>query len=63
MIKKQLLLFFLVVFHYGNIESQNLEDLLYELPDVIFKEIQSVEGYKRAYELQIKQINQIIRLN
>lgn len=55
MIKKQLLLFFLVVFHYGNIESQNLEDLLYELPDVIFKEIQSVEGYERAYELQIKQ--------
>lgn len=55
MLKKQILLLLLAVFHYATIESQNLEDLLYELPDVIFKEIKSMEGYQKTYELRIKQ--------
>ena len=55
MIKKQLLLFLLIVFQYATTVSQNIEDLLYELPDVIFKEIKSSESYERTYELMIKQ--------
>ncbi len=36
-------------------QAQNLENLLFELPDVIFKETQPPEGFKEAYELQVKQ--------
>jgi len=53
--KKQLLLLLLIVFHFTTIESQILEDLLFELPDVIFKEIESIDGYEQTYELRIKQ--------
>ena len=33
----------------------DLETKLFELPDVIFKEISTPEGYQAAYELDIKQ--------
>lgn len=36
-------------------QSQDIKDVLYELPDVIFKEIESRDGAVAAYELKIKQ--------
>jgi len=53
--KKQLLLLLLIVFQFIPGVSQNLEDLLFELPDVIFKEIKTNDGYLQTYELKIKQ--------
>ncbi len=53
--KKPLLLLLLILFQFTPIASQNIEDLLYELPDVIFKEIKSDDGYEQTYEMQIKQ--------
>jgi len=52
--KKQLLLLFILL-QFARITSQNLEDMLFELPDVIFKEIKPIDDYEQTYELQIKQ--------
>ncbi len=38
-----------------NAQAQSLEYALFELPDVIFKEIEAPAGYEAAYELHIKQ--------
>ncbi len=53
--KKSFLFLLLILFQFTPIESQNLEDLLFELPDVIFKKINTNDGYEQTYELQIKQ--------
>lgn len=53
--KKQILFLVLILLQFTRIESQNIEDLLYELPDVQFKEIKSNEGYSQTFEIQIKQ--------
>lgn len=55
--KKSLLFIFLIFGLLNNInaQSQNLEELLFELPDVIFKEIESTKDYGPTYELKIKQ--------
>ena len=39
----------------ANAQNGNLRKLLYELPDVIFKEIEPTVGFISAYELDIKQ--------
>jgi hypothetical protein len=49
-----LLLMFLGL-HISNAQAGKLNDLLFELPDVIFTQIESAEGYKASYELKIKQ--------
>ena len=56
--KKYLLLLFLFIGFsiYGLAQSASLENLLFELPDVIFKEIEPVGSYEKAYELQVKQL-------
>ena len=51
---KNLLLLFLFALS-GTALSQNLEQLLFELPDASFKEIKSPDGFEAAYELSIKQ--------
>lgn len=38
-----------------NAQTETLEQLLFELPDVIFKKIETPEHYEAAYELKIKQ--------
>ena len=53
--KKLYSLLLLILFQFAPLASQNLEELLFELPDVIFKEIKSEDGYSQTYELQIKQ--------
>ncbi len=55
--KKMLLLLFLFsgLFYTANAQTQNLEELLFELPDVIFKEIESTNNYGPTYQLKIKQ--------
>lgn len=53
--KKHTILLVLIVLSFTSLISQNLEDLLFELPDVIFKEIEPVDDYEQTYELRIKQ--------
>lgn len=38
-----------------NAQSNKLETLLFELPDVIFKKLDAPKGYESAYELMVKQ--------
>jgi hypothetical protein len=53
--KKHITFLFLIVLSFANLVAQNIEDLLFELPDVIFKEVKSIDGYEHNYELHIKQ--------
>ncbi|NQW37238.1 MAG: hypothetical protein HQ471_09550 [Flavobacteriales bacterium] len=55
--KKQLLLivFFIGFFNTINAQNDNLEKLLFNLPDVIFKKIETAQGFESAYELKVKQ--------
>ena len=54
--KQSLLLFlFFVVAHMANAQTQNLEKLLFELPDVIFEKIETTGDFESTYELKIKQ--------
>ena len=53
--KKHTILLVLIVLSFTSLISQNLEDLLFELPDVIFKKIEPVDDYEQTYELRIKQ--------
>jgi len=41
---------------HAKAQTDNLEILLFELPDVIFSEIDPPNGYEKAYELLIKQM-------
>lgn len=51
---KNLLLLFLITFSASAL-AQNLEQLLFELPDVSFKAIKTPDGFEAAYELSVKQ--------
>ena len=55
--KKSFPLIILIIglFYNTNAQSQNLEELLFELPDVIFKEIEPTKDYGPTYKLKIKQ--------
>lgn len=53
---KSILLALFVAFSVSlSAQKINLEEQLYNLPDVIFKKIESPEGFEAAYELKIKQ--------
>lgn len=57
--KSLLLNFFILVFFIHNASAQDsirIESALYELPDVIFKEIKSRGDFVKTYELKIKQL-------
>ena len=49
------ILLFFIGLHFSNAQVENLDTLLFELPDVIFTKIESTEGYEASYELKIKQ--------
>ncbi|WP_346854175.1 S28 family serine protease [uncultured Draconibacterium sp.] len=55
--KKLLLSLFITIVFIASSGAQNLniEDILYELPDVIFKEIKNTGDFEKTYELKIKQ--------
>lgn len=53
--KKLLLLLFLGIIANVNAQNKKLESLLFELPDVIFKKIETAKNFKATYELKIKQ--------
>lgn len=48
-------LLFFIGFHASLAQVENLDALLFELPDVIFTQIDAKEGFEAAYELKIKQ--------
>jgi len=55
---RKVLLFLIIfagLFQLSNAQQQNLENLLFELPDVIFKEIETNGDFETSYELHIKQ--------
>ena len=49
------LLIVLTGFQFSYAQVEQINDLLFELPDVIFTQIESAEGYEASYELKIKQ--------
>jgi hypothetical protein len=49
------LLFLAFTFHIAVAQNENLERLLFELPDVIFAKIETAPNFEASYELQIKQ--------
>lgn len=49
------LIIFIYLFCFSGIQAQKLENILYELPDVIFSEMKIPKGYEKAYRLKIKQ--------
>ena len=54
--KYYILLFFLLgIILIPNIQAQDINQKLFELPDVIFKEIKSTSSYQHTYELRVKQ--------
>ena len=53
--QKLLLLLFLGIFTSANAQNEKLESLLFELPDVIFKKIETASNFEASYELKIKQ--------
>ena len=53
--KNRVLLLILVTLQLNFAHAQNIEDLLFELPDIIFHKIESNADYGQSYELRIKQ--------
>lgn len=54
--KLTFLITFLFVISYSSIaQNDNLKTRLFELPDVIFSEVDEAEGFKEVYKLYIKQ--------
>ncbi len=55
--KKFLLLitFFLTLVNLVYSQTQNIEILLFNLPDVIFKKIETPDSFEIAYELKVRQ--------
>ena len=49
------LLLMITGYYFSYAQGENINTLLYELPDVIFTQIESAEGYEASYELKIKQ--------
>ena len=49
------LLFVFTGFQFSFAQVVEIDNLLFELPDVIFTQIESAEGYEASYELKIKQ--------
>ena len=55
---KKAILFLIIItgsFQFTNAQQQQLENLLFDLPDVIFEEIKAADGFETAYKLYIKQ--------
>lgn len=55
---KHHLLFILLIIGFGWIssaQSEAIENCLFELPDVIFEELNPIDGYEKVYKLRIKQ--------
>ncbi|MBT6438064.1 MAG: hypothetical protein HOK72_00060, partial [Flavobacteriales bacterium] len=50
-----LLLFFFGFLNIISAQTENIEALLSDLPDVAFKKIETAENFKATYELKIKQ--------
>ncbi len=49
------LLLFVSALQFADAQVEKLNELLFELPDVIFTELEVAEGYQASYELKIKQ--------
>jgi hypothetical protein len=49
------MLLFFIGFHASIAQVENLDTLLFELPDVIFTKLEPAEGFEATYELKIKQ--------
>ena len=47
------LLFVLTGFHFSYAQVKAIDDLLFELPDVIFTQIETADDYQSSYELKI----------
>jgi len=55
---KKILLIIVILFGiniHANAQTQNIENLLFNLPDVIFKKIETPDSFEHAYELKVKQ--------
>ena len=44
-----------LLFGILNLHAQSIENQLFELPDLIFKEIKKADGFEAVYELRVKQ--------
>ena len=55
--KKIIVTAFLItaLFQFSNAQSNSLETLLFELPDVVFKKIETADNFEVTYELRVKQ--------
>ena len=53
--KRYFILAFLLIGMGLNVLSQEIDKLLNELPDVIFEQIESTEGFQATYKLMVKQ--------
>ena len=55
--KKIIVTAFLITasFQFSNAQSNSLETLLFELPDVVFKKIETADNFETTYELRVKQ--------
>ena len=63
MMMRKILIFILIIsglYNHAGAQSDSLENLLFELPDVIFKETNPPKGFKGAYSLLIKQMADLI---
>ena len=43
------------IYNLVNAQTQNIENLLFNLPDVIFKKIETPDSFEIAYELKVRQ--------
>lgn len=48
-------IFFALILHLVNAQKTRLENLLFELPDVIFKEIKANKSFEKSFKIYIKQ--------
>ena len=55
--KKTILTAFLItaLFQFSSAQTHSLETLLFELPDVVFKKIETAKNFEATYELRVKQ--------
>lgn len=52
---KKLIPFFALLCLSLSLKAQEIERALFELPDVIFKEVETLEGFKQSFLLEVKQ--------
>jgi hypothetical protein len=53
--KNKILLLLFILLQFKNVLSNELETLLFNLSDVSFTKIETVEGFNATYQLKIKQ--------